>query len=121
MSVLPPAASGLGLDRRIARLIDGPRTGSEPLPYSTDEHAADGLMSRLERVGLTAELEQEKDHWYCVFWAPRRGDGQKERIASGSALERPLAICRAVLNLPLSGSGSKLRLRSASRGWIGNQ
>lgn len=118
MSVLPPAESGPALDRRIARLIDGPRNGGVPPTYSTEEPPASDLVQRLEDCGITASIEQDADSWYCVFWAPGPGDSTKERVASGSAAARPLAICRAVLNLPLVGSGKRLRLRRASRGWI---
>jgi hypothetical protein len=118
MSVLPPAESGPALDRRIAKLIDGPRNGGEPPHYSTEELTASDLVQRLEDRGIAASMEQDDGLWYCVFWAPRPGDSTKERVASGSAAARPLAICRAVLNLPLVGSGKRLRLRRASRGWI---
>jgi hypothetical protein len=121
MSVLPPAESGPALDRRIARLVDG-RSGRGVTPsYSTDESPASELVQRLEDRGITARIEHDADAWYCVFWAPRPGDGTKERVASGSAVARPLAICRAVLNLPLVGSGKRLRLRRASRGWIADE
>jgi hypothetical protein len=118
MSVVPPAESGPALDRRIARLIDGVRNDAAPPQYSTEESQAADLVQRLEGHGITANLEHDADSWYCVFWAPRPGDGTKERVASGSAAARPLAICRAVLNLPLAGAGKRLRLRRASRGWI---
>jgi hypothetical protein len=119
MSIIAPAEAGPFLDRRIARLIDGPRKGGDHPPYSTDETAADELASRLEAQGITSTFERDGNHWYCVIWTPRPGDAVKERIASGSALTRPLAICRAVLNVPLTGSGNRLRIRTASRGWIG--
>jgi hypothetical protein len=118
MPVIPPAESGSALDRRIARLIDGSRNGGEPPHYSTEESPASDLVQRLEDRGIAASMEQDDGLWYCVFWAPRPGDSTKERVASGSAAARPLAICRAVLNLPLVGSGKRLRLRRASRGWI---
>lgn len=120
MSIVPPAESGVSLDRRIARLILGPRSTMEPPPYSRDEAAADSLAARLEALGIEPSLERDGDYWYCVFRATQAGDGVKERIASGSATTRALAICRAVLNLPLSGTGSRLRLRRASQGWIGD-
>lgn len=116
MSVIPAPESGSDLDRRIARLVDGSRNGAEPLAYSTDECAADALTAVLEKRSITSTVEHDADYWYCVFWAPRPGDGVLERVASGSAVLRPLAICRAVMNLPLTGSGNRLRLRRASRG-----
>jgi hypothetical protein len=119
MSVLPAPESGPGLDRRIARLVGGSRSSGDPLAYSTDEGAADALTAHLEKRGIAATLEQDADHWYCVFWSPRSGDEVLERIASGAAPTRPLAICRAALNLPLVGSGNRLRLRRTTRGWIG--
>jgi hypothetical protein len=118
MSVVPPAESGPALDRRIAGLIDGVRNDAAPPQYSTEESQAADVVRRLEAQGITASIEQDADSWYCVFWAPRPGDGTKERVASGGAAARPLAICRAVLNLPLAGAGKRLRLRRASRGWI---
>ena len=121
MSVIPPAESGPDLDRRIARRIDGPRSLGEPPPRSTDDSAADALLERLGETGITVTLENDGDFWYCVFRAPRPFDAVPERIASGSAPIRPLAICRAVLNLPLSGSGKRLRLRAATRGWVADE
>jgi hypothetical protein len=118
MSVIPPAESGPALDGRMARLFDGPPDGGEPPRYSTEESLAADVLERLENRGITASIEQDADSWYCVFWAPRPGDGTNERIATGSAAARPLAVCRAVLNLPLAGTGKRLRLRRASRGWI---
>jgi hypothetical protein len=94
------------------------RNAAAPPQYSTEESQAANLVQRLEAHGITASIEQDADSWYCVFWAPRPGDGTKERVASGAAAARPLAICRAVLNLPLSGAGKRLRLRRAARGWI---
>ena len=118
MHVHSPAESGRSLDRQIARLIDGERSIAEPPPYSTEDAASDDLVGRLRRHGIDAELEQESEDWYCVFWASQLGDGVRERVATGSAPRRALAICRAVLNLHLSGTGHRLRLRTASRGWI---
>jgi hypothetical protein len=119
MSVLPAPESGADLDRRIARLVAGPRGTGDPLAYSTDEGAAEALTAHLEKRGIAATLEQDADYWYCVFWSPRSGDAVMERIASGTAPTRPLAICRAAVNLPLVGSGNRLRLRRTTRGWIG--
>jgi hypothetical protein len=121
MSVIPPASSGPALDRRIAKLIDGPRAAGEPPRYSTQEEAAAELLRRLEDCRITASVEEDGGRWYCVFWAPRPGDGVKERVASGSAAGRALAVCRAVLNLQLAGTGKRLRLRKASRGWIADE
>jgi hypothetical protein len=118
MTFISPAESGPALNRRIGLLVDGPRSDGA-LAYSTDERAADALAARLEEKGIKATLEQDSEAWYCVFWAPRPGDDVAERVASGSAASRPLAICRAILNLPLSGSGRHLHLRRTSRGWIG--
>jgi hypothetical protein len=118
MSVVSPAESGPALDRRIASLIDGAHNDGAAPSYSTEEPKADDLVRRLETHGITASIEQNADTWYCVFWSPQPGDGKRERVATGSAAARPLAICRAVLNLPLSGTGKRLRLRKAARGWI---
>jgi hypothetical protein len=119
MSALPAPESGPDLDRRIARLVGGSRSTGDPLAYSTDDGAADALTAHLEERGIAATFEQDADYWFCVFWSPRSGDALLERIASGTAPTRPLAICRAVLNLPLVGSGKRLRLRRTTRGWIG--
>ncbi|HEY6065017.1 MAG TPA: hypothetical protein VIY96_02610 [Thermoanaerobaculia bacterium] len=89
-----------------------------PPAYSTEELSAGDLVRRLEERGIPSTIEQDADSWYCVFWAPRPGDGVRERVATGSAETQPLAICRALLNLPLVGSGKRLRLRRASRGWV---
>jgi hypothetical protein len=119
MSVLPSPESGPDLDRRIARLVGGSRSTGDPLAYSTDEGAADALTAHLEKRGIAATLERDADYWYCVFWSPRSGDAVMERIATGTAPTRPLAVCRAAMNLPLVGSGNRLRLRRTTRGWIG--
>jgi hypothetical protein len=116
-AILPPEAGAL-LDRRVGRLVDGPRFRGEVPGYSSDDRVAQELVARLEKHGITATFEDDAGCWYCVFWAPRPGDGTLERLSSGSAETKALAICRAVLNLPLAGSGSRLRLRRASRGWI---
>lgn len=121
MSVPPSPESGPGLDRRIAQLVGGSRSTEDPLAYSTDEGAAEALTAHLEKRGIPSTLEQDADHWYCTFWSPRSGDAVMERIASGTAPTRPLAICRAAMNLPLVGSGNRLRLRRTTRGWIGPQ
>jgi hypothetical protein len=115
-----PADAGRPLDQRIARLVDGERKSSDPPFYSTQDFASDDLVTRLRSHGIEAELEQDGDTWYCIFWASLPGDGVRERVASGSADTRALAICRAVLNLPISGTGRRLHLRTASRGWIGD-
>jgi hypothetical protein len=84
-----------------------------------DDGASESLIADLRsRAGLETTFEHDGDDWYCVFWAARPGDGTKERVASGSAPTRSLATCRAILNLPLKGTGSHLRLRRSSRGWI---
>lgn len=116
-TVLPPDA-GPSLDRRIGRLLEGVRRPLEAPAYSTDDGVAQELATRLEGRGISPVLEEDSGSWYCVFWAARSGDEVKERVASGSADTRALAICRAVLNLPLTGTGTRLRLRTASRGWI---
>lgn len=113
-----PAESGRSLDRQIARLIDGRKNCLEPPAYSTTDAASEDLVGRLRRHGIDAELEHESENWYCVFWASQADDGVRERVATGSAPGRPLAICRAVLNLHLSGTGNRLHLRTASRGWM---
>lgn len=110
--------AGPGLDRRIAKRVLGRRHSANPPHYSTEVDASEELLARLEREGVTATLEEDEGLWYCVFWAQRLGDGVKERIATGSAHTRPLAACRAVLNLPLTGSGTRLALRVAESGWI---
>ena len=114
--VLPDA--GPSLDRRIGRLLEGVRSPLEAPAYSTDDGVAQELANRFERIGIFPALEEDSGQWYCVFWAARPRDQVKERVASGSADTRALAICRAVLNIPLTGTGSRLRLRTASRGWI---
>lgn len=110
--------SGSSLDQRIAKLLEGRQAATEVPRYSTDENAADAIMSRVAKEGLTPTFEQQDGKWYCVLWVARPKDEAKERIATGSAPTRPLAICRAFLNLPLRGSGRSLHLRTATRGWI---
>ena len=116
-AVLPPDA-GPSLDRRIGRLVGASCSHLDAPAYSTNDESAQKLAELLDRQGISPTLEEDAGQWYCVFWIARPGDEAKERVASGSAHTRALAICRAVLNLPLSGTGSRLRLRTASRGWI---
>ena len=119
-AILPPEA-GAPLDRKIARLVDGPRIEGEVAPYSSDETAAQRLATRLETLGITSTFEEDAGCWYCVFWAPRPGDGTQERVASGGGSTRALAVCRAVMNLPLAGTGKRLRLQRSTRGWIDDE
>ena len=110
--------SGSALDQRIGRLVEGRSTNGEVPSYSTDDRAADAVLSRLATQGLASTFEQDEDKWYCVLWVDGNGDRAKERLATGSAPTRPLAICRAVLNLPLRAKGRSLRLGRSPRGFI---
>ena len=87
---------GRALDTEVARRLAD--ASPEVPPYSTKSDAADDLISRLEKAGLYATCERSGKLWHCVISieAPRA----RERLASGTGATRPLALCRAILNLP---------------------
>ena len=92
--MLPEA--GPVLDKEIAR-----RLGEEQTPaagYSTDLAAADRLISRLEESAIFVTWIHAKPFWYCTLAVSV--SGARERIATGTGETRPLALCRAVVNLP---------------------
>ena len=92
--MLPPA--GPVLDKEIARRLGEDRT---PVAgYSTDHAVADRLISRLEESAIIVTWVQAKPFWYCTLAVSV--SGARERIATGTAETRPLALCRAVVNLP---------------------
>jgi hypothetical protein len=88
--------AGPNLDNEVARRL-GDEAPPAP-PYSTDPTAADQLTARLEGHGISQTCESVQGVWYCTLWIPIAG--QKERLATGSGETRPLALCRAVVNLP---------------------
>jgi hypothetical protein len=92
------AASGAGieLDRRVAFHLAGERPVKVP-PFSTCRSAANRLLRRLDREGVTHTLEAARGQWYCTW--KRKSDGAT--IATGSGSAPALAVCRAVLNLDL--------------------
>jgi hypothetical protein len=97
--------AGPELNRQVAR-----RLGENRIPaagYSTDPAVADRLISRLEESSYFVTWIEAKPLWYCTLAIA--SSGARERIATGAAATRPLALCRAVLNLPdgrlLSGEG----------------
>ena len=88
--------AGPGLDREVARRLGEDRTPAAG--YSTDPAAADRLISRLEESAFFVTWIQAKPFWYCTLAISF--SGVRERIATGTAATRSLALCRAVVNLP---------------------
>jgi hypothetical protein len=88
--------AGPGLDREVARRLGEDRTPAAG--YSTDSAAANRLISRLEESAFFVTWIQAKPFWYCTLAISF--SGVRERIATGTAATRPLALCRAVVNLP---------------------
>jgi hypothetical protein len=72
---------------------------SPDVGYSTDPAVADRLVARLARESLFATCEQVNNLWYCILTTDVAG--VRQRIASGSGETRSLALCRAVVHLPL--------------------
>lgn len=105
--------AGPEIDRAIALALYGEARAPVP-PYSTSDARALRLASALED-GLAMTIEERDAIWYCVWWrAPE--SGRRERIATGSASTKSLAICRSVLNLPpISRAARSERPKSASR------
>jgi hypothetical protein len=89
--------AGPALDTEVAE-----RLGDAVPPdvrYSTDPAVADRLVARLGEESVLAMCEQVDELWYCVLTADVAG--VRQRIASGSGETRSLALCRAVVHLPL--------------------
>lgn len=87
---------GVGLDREVARRLG--EEGPESAGCSTDARAANGLIARLERHGFFADCERSGNLWYCTLSSSV--GGFRERISTGAGPTRPVALCRAVVNLP---------------------
>ncbi len=89
--------AGPALDSEVAERLGGAVSGETR--YSTDPAVADLLIARLAQRCVFATSEQVDDLWYCVLTADVAG--VRQRIASGSGETRSLALCRAVVHLPL--------------------
>jgi hypothetical protein len=89
--------SGAALDSEVAERLGEP--WSPDARYSTDLGLADHLVSRLAERAVFASFEQVDGVWYCTLAADVASI--RQRIASGSAETRPLAICRAIVHLPV--------------------
>ena len=88
-----PASAGPGLDLEIASGVLGDRAPRAPA-YSTENAAADLLLWRLAQTGVAFRVQWLDGKHFCVLWKEsQRG------AATGSAASRPLAICRAALEL----------------------
>jgi hypothetical protein len=88
--------SGAALDSEVAQRLE--ETWSPDVRYSTDLSLADRLLSRLSERAISASFEQVDGVWYCILAADV--GSIRQRIASGSAETRPLALCRAIVHLP---------------------
>ena len=106
-----PAEAGPDLEARIARRVFG-NAAHPVLPYSQDDAAADVLVRALEGDVLRCALARFAGTWYAVWWKPS-ATGRLERLATGSASRRALAICRSVVNLPASAFGAAGRSAAA--------
>jgi hypothetical protein len=89
--------AGPALDIEVARRLGA--AGKPEARYSTDPASADPLIARLGQDSVFATCEQVDDLWYCVLTADVAG--VRQRIASGSGETRSLALCRAIVHLPL--------------------
>jgi hypothetical protein len=88
--------AGPGLDREVSRRLGEDRTPAAG--YSTDPAAADRLISRLEESAFFVTWIEAEPFSYCTLAISF--SGVRERIATGAGATRPLALCRAVVNLP---------------------
>jgi hypothetical protein len=79
--------AGPGLDREVSRRLGEDRTPAAG--YSTDPAAADRLISRLEERAFFVTWIEAEPFSYCTL-----------ANATGAGATRPLALCRAVVNLP---------------------
>lgn len=83
---------GQDLDRKVAARL----SLSEADAFSTDETSVDRLVSALEKHGFVSSVEQQDGSWWATIWT---SGSKRERLATGSGPSRPLALCRAVVNL----------------------
>jgi hypothetical protein len=89
--------AGTALDTEVTERLGGAIGGENR--YSTDPAVADLLIARLAQESVFATCEQVDELWSCVLTADVAG--VRQRIASGSGETRSLALCRAVVHLPL--------------------
>jgi hypothetical protein len=85
--------AGPGLDREVSRRvlgIDDPRVP----PYSTENRAADVLLWRLSQRGVAFKVQEVEGQHFCMLW-----NGAPRGLSTGRSPSRPLAICRAALEL----------------------
>jgi hypothetical protein len=85
--------AGPGLDREVSRRvlgIDDPRVP----PYSTENCAADVLLWRLSQRGVAFKVQELEGQHFCMLW-----NGAPRGLSTGRSPSRPLAICRAALEL----------------------
>jgi hypothetical protein len=88
-----PEPAGPSLDREIARRLLGGSSPTVP-PYSTENAAADLLLWRLAQVGVAFKVQELEGLHYCMLWREI-----PPGLSTGSSTSRPLAICRAALEL----------------------
>lgn len=88
--------AGPVLDKEIARRLGEEENGAPR--YSTDARAADRLIDRLEESSVLVSCALAKPYWYCSLSI--NASGRRELLATGTGATRPLALCRAVTNLP---------------------
>ena len=100
-----PESAGPDLDRDIARSVLGEEHSVAP-PYSTQNFAADLLLWRLAQLGVAFKVQELDGLHYCMLWR-----GSQQGLSTGSSVSRPLAICRAAIDL--AASSPRLRLRRA--------
>ena len=98
------AEAGPQLDRVIELRVFGRKPVAEVPPYSTSEEVAERVIARLARPPLRWISLKEGEQWTFHWRAPSSPDpeitmSRYRKIASASAATRPLAICRASLEL----------------------
>jgi len=86
-------SAGALLDREISRRVLG--LDREPVPpYSTEDRAADLLLWRLSQRGIAFKVQELDGQHYCMLWS-----GGERGLSTGCSPSRPLAICRAAMDL----------------------
>lgn len=86
--MIEPAAE---VDRKLCWILSG-ESKKVPPPYSTSPKISRRFLRRLTEMGFQVTFEESGGLWYCVMFT------NSERVASGSAQTRELALARAALN-----------------------
>jgi hypothetical protein len=92
------------LDRVIELRVFGRKPVADVPPYSTSDEVAERVIARLARPPLRWISLKEGEQWTFHWRAPWTDDpdgstSRYKKVASATAPTRPLAICRASLEL----------------------